>query len=133
MCVHVILTLCTSQGGAQEITLTVDPISVTSGEAVCPATNVYFNCIAEGVVFLRWLRNSEEIKVYIGQDNAPLQQQLPDYTVILNYSTSATQGLRNLTSTLVGAVGAGFRHGDQIECRDDSGQTRTLNFIQICK
>lgn len=115
------------------ITLTVDPSGVTSGEAVCPGTSIFFYCIAKGVVFLRWLRNTAEVKVYISQDDAPLQQRVGEYTLILNDSTPAAQGLRNLTSTFVGVVGTGFQNGDQIECRDDNGQSSTLNFIQICK
>ena len=110
------------------ISLTVSPMAIQSGEAVCPNTAVIFTCVASEVGVLRWRMNGNDIgEAFTSIDQAPKNQTIVPFVAYLNSSVPATGGI-NVTSTLVVTSLSGLQVGDAIECVDDTGPSIILNY-----
>ena len=108
--------------------MTVEPDCITSGGKVCPDTVVYFNCVANNVRVLTWLRNDDQIAQFTNQDMPSTEPEVRDsFMIYLNSSENDGQNNLNVTSTLVGPV-SGFQSGDRIFCPDNTVEPLTLNF-----
>ena len=111
--------------GQSPVSLTLtSPVDVTSGNTVCPNTEVELSCIAVGISALTWRRNGMDIDSFNVLSELGRREQDP-FTTFLDMNTGYPA---NMTTRLTFNA-SDVMSGDTIDCTTNrGGGIITLNF-----